>query len=402
MRLMELPQELVSLIFDHVGASELRKNVNYLLVSRRWYSRAQPIFLSGLDVTKVKLSASSLIKFPPPGKGSPLLSLIQKNAQQVCLRLLGHWWDSTTSRDSDDYHDMWYDTAEDIPNEEDNAPEADFTAADDNKEMDLWRKKVNAWIQDLALSLADFTSLQTLRLEFSAEDNESIGPFWNYIFDSTITTLLSNLPIHHNLTDLTIDICGLTSLIPSVGERHGITPIHICPLIAQFLPHLRKARIRLPCTCSAIFPTTASSSSKLETLILKLHQPFWEQRASMLRSTTDPSEPDSKSHGGEYCTLPCPSTTAVNPRLTPEDLHEPIYRAARRTRSSMPNLSMFRVSYAACRDGGMNIMGIDVLTDNTIYIPEEFFIYEDDGMPCWWEECDDRIAVGSNFTVHGH
>ncbi len=177
-RLMKLPQELLSLVFEHLGTSELRRDVNYLVISKQWYSLAHPFFLSGLDATKIKLSAVSLAKYPPVNKESPLLSLIRNHAQHLSLRLLGHWWDNKTSRGFDGYRDPWEDTQGPLSGEddEDNVPEADFTAADDNAEMDEWRKKVNASIQDLALSLFGFRSLETLRLEFSAEDDEKIGP----------------------------------------------------------------------------------------------------------------------------------------------------------------------------------------------------------------------------------
>ena len=401
MRLMKMPHEILSLIFAELGPSELRKDVNYLLVSRQWYSLAQPIFLSALNVTTVKLSAVSLARFPPTSKESPLFSLIQQSAERLSLRLLGHWWDKNTSRDCENYHDSWDEirrhlSGKDDEYENDNVPEADFTAADDNADMDVWRKRINTSIHDLAFSLSGFRSLQTLRLEFSAEDDDKIGPFWNYLYDSSISAFFVNLPIQHHLTDLTLDICGVNYLIPPCGERRGISPAHICPLIAQLLPHLVKARLRLPCMCPAIFPdNTKPDTAKLECLILKLHQPFWERRGPGLH-------PNSKSHGENYCTLPCPPATVSKAKATttmPEDLHESIYRAARRARSSMPGLNMFRISYSGCKDDGIVILGIDVLTTHTIYLPEEFFIYEDDGTPCWWEECDNRIATGGTFTT---
>lgn len=391
MHLMQLPPEILSAIINHLGPSYLRSDVKYLTLSHQWYSLAQPIFFSGLDLSDIKLAAGSLAKFPPSTTTySSLLSLMQQTTKSLTLRLLGHWWDEKDSRAFDDYHDEYNDT-DDVENLH-NVPTVDFTSTIGQVALNKWRDKANLAIKNrLAVALSHFTALQSLRLDFSAEEEVTIGPFWDYIYDTSLVALLSHIrePIrHHQLADLTLDICG-TNILVDPNERDHRTPpgYHMCPTVAQVLPTLRKARLRLPNMCHEILSTITTTTDdhspnperKLETLILKLHQPFWERRC------TSPTLSNS------YCTIPCPSGPSSD---NPELLHQKLYRAARTAQQHMPRLTMLRISYADVINGGTNISGLDVLKQRRIYVPEEFFIYEDDGTPCWWEECEARITTG--------
>lgn len=78
-----------------------------------------------------------------------------------------------------------------------------------------------------------------------------------------------------------------------------------------------------------------------------------------------------------------------------------------RTRNNQDNpenaakngFKLFRISYV---DSGPAINIVDCLTNKNGHPekgwpPGEFFAYEDDGSPCWFEDEDDRLAWGGQF-----
>ena len=66
-----------------------------------------------------------------------------------------------------------------------------------------------------------------------------------------------------------------------------------------------------------------------------------------------------------------------------------MYAAAQKALPHLgPQLRVFRIGYAdvGTRGAGIGIRGVDVLAGVSIGVPEEVFVYEDEGCPCWWEE----------------
>ena len=103
MSLLDIPSELLTLIADCLGSSELRKSVAYLLITKRWYHAALPVYLSQLPLTDLYLASHhDLDRFPPPD--TALTNLIQTKTKRFSVRLVGQpskcssllpWYDST-------------------------------------------------------------------------------------------------------------------------------------------------------------------------------------------------------------------------------------------------------------------------------------------------------------------
>ena len=103
MSLLDIPSELLTLIADCLGPSELRKSVAYLLITKRWYHAALPVYLSQLPLTDLYLASHhDLDRFPPPD--TALTNLIQTKTKRLSVRLVGHpskrssllpWYDNT-------------------------------------------------------------------------------------------------------------------------------------------------------------------------------------------------------------------------------------------------------------------------------------------------------------------
>ena len=88
MHLLQLAPELLTLIFEEIGAAHMRTSVSYLLISRAWYRIAHPVYLSGLDLSTLYLSSRDLERLPH--SQCPLSKLIQSNTTRLSLRLVGH------------------------------------------------------------------------------------------------------------------------------------------------------------------------------------------------------------------------------------------------------------------------------------------------------------------------
>ena len=84
MHLLQLAPELLTLIFEQIGAAHMRSSVSYLLVSRAWYHIAHPVYLSGLELSTLYLSSRDLERLPHAQ--CPLSKLIQSNTTRLSLR----------------------------------------------------------------------------------------------------------------------------------------------------------------------------------------------------------------------------------------------------------------------------------------------------------------------------
>ena len=89
MPLRELALELLALIAQHVGASELRKSVAYLLVAKFWYRAILPVYLSRLPLSDLYLASHRDLDVLP-SSGTALANLIQEKTRRLSIRLVGH------------------------------------------------------------------------------------------------------------------------------------------------------------------------------------------------------------------------------------------------------------------------------------------------------------------------
>lgn len=92
MLLLDLPTEILVLIFEELGGMKLRSNdgAARLTVSRKWYEAAYAVYLSGVSLSNVNLGASGLNNAHLPPVGSQGRRLMHRNTRTLRLRLQGH------------------------------------------------------------------------------------------------------------------------------------------------------------------------------------------------------------------------------------------------------------------------------------------------------------------------
>ena len=261
------------LIAKHVGAAELRTSVSYLLVSRRWYQAALPTYLSAIPLSDIYLSSRDLERLPPPN--TPLRDLIEAKARRLSLRLVGHPSRQTSTKpwhiNEEEGDEDGNDESEDQEAQSDDWMVAGSTRLENqgrrerygwDKEMEQqlrpWRASTNYLLTELARTLPAFKQLEELNFQASSRDEATQGPRWDYIFDSPMRDVISNLP--PTLRNFTLDTCG-SNIISSDGRKDSV---HLCPIIAQWLHNLENVRLRMRNICPQIFNAPPARPSKLE------------------------------------------------------------------------------------------------------------------------------------------
>ena len=405
MALLDLPSELLALIAEYVGISELRKSVAYLLVAKRWYCAVLPVYLSHLPLSNLYLASHHDLERLPPSD-TALSKLIQAQVKRLSVRLVGHpskrpsvnpWHDHSTpwseNVDLDELDDDLLDGTKKLTNWH-----CDWTTVGpvkDTSRGDRWRwhqqqRALHQWgmlhqwgisinrkMVDLAAILSGFQSLEEFSLEASSEEQGGKGPRWDYLQDFTMHSLISGLPL--SLKNLTLDMCGSRTITPQRSQN----PIHLCPLIAERLRDFQNVRLRLRCICPEVLdtsPLTPTVESRLETLVIKLSLPWF---------------PDYHDGSNEYNTgydvEPC-SVTRV-------PLYKTMFAAGADYANRYPGVSMLRISHrwqSDTRSPEQNAKSIDLAVADCVRKRYMFdgsaaFCYEDEGRE-WdaWEDSENK------------
>ena len=374
MPLLNLPSEIISLIFQHLGGNILRTSANNLLVCKQWYLSAHPIYLSNLDLTALYLSAWDLSRLPPVH--SALGSLIQANVKQLSLRLVGRpsrqkarrpWF---TNPESDDDEDQ-----DEVKDYEDWGIVTEYSSGSVKlcKWTDYlhdhlleWRNSVNQQIESFAEILSGCKALEELSLEIS---DAVCSDRCDFIYDSSLENIISSLPKW--LERLTFDTCG-SKVLSYAGD--DAAPVHLCPLLAQRLGDIQHVRLRMRniCTDALRFCGKIEEGTlQLRSLIVRLTLPMFPHK-------------DDKYSAIAFDTLPC-----IPPSGKPKKskLWKDMARVGINVAKDMPRIENFRISYREDVYSKINLYAVDCLTRNIVYDPAENFCYEDEG-EAWdgWEE----------------
>ena len=405
MALLDLPSELLTLIAEYVGVSELRKSVAYLLVAKRWCCAVLPVYLSHLPLSNLYLASHHDLERLPPSD-TALSKLIQAKVSRLSLRLVGHpskrpslnpWHDNSTPwsevMDLDDLDDDLLDGTKKLKHwhydwmtagpVKDTSGGGRWRWHQEQRVLYQWGKSVNRKMVDLAAILSAFKSLEEFSLEASSEYEGREGPRWDYLQDSTMHSLISSLP--PSLNNLTLDMCGSKAI---TSER-GRNPIHLCPLIAERLRDFRNVRLRLRCICSEVLnppPLTPTPESRLKTLVIKLSLPFFL---------------DSFGGKNEYNTgldvEPC--------SVERFPLYKTMFAAGAEYANRFPGVSMLRISHRWQSDtkspkhnSETEVLAVaDCVRKRYMFDPSGAFCHEDDGSG-WdaWEESEDLRESGSS------
>ena len=382
MDLFELAPELLTLIFEQIGAAYMRSSVSYLLVSRAWYRIAHPVYLSGLKLSTLYLSSRDLERLPP--QHAPLSKLIQSNTTRLSLRLVGHpskqvaerpWHAEQSSNDYesnvtdlDELKDSWTSALPMII--DDRTKLYDWTV--EEQRLLVWRKRVNNKLAELAGWVPAIKGFEELSLEASSEYEGTAGPRWDYIIGESVRNLISSLP--SGLKNLTFDTSG-TTIVTSKDDR---SPAHLCPLIAEKIHAFQHVRLRMRHICPKIFHTLAASTtvSKLQSLVIRLSIPYF------------PPATYEKFDGLTECDAqPCNADGAP--------LYKTMIDAGTTFAKGTPSLKVLRISFRENEHSGINLVVADCVKRRFMYDPSEIFCYEDDGRN-WdaWEEKENLFNGG--------
>ncbi|MCJ1383336.1 hypothetical protein MMC17_006449 [Xylographa soralifera] len=360
--ILDLPPEILSAILQDVGPTQLRRTAENLLVCRQWYQLALPIYLSGLNLSSITLSAWSLIRFPSTGL---LFDSIAARTLRLSIRILGHCCRTEVSR-------PWFESEE---TEDDysksDSPEFDCASqVEGSAESTRWDKKLNRKLGILAASLSSFVSLNEFHLQASGEELDT-----RRINLSTLTLqrLLESLPA--TVDSVTLDTCGAHL----ISDTPNSAPSHLCQVIAQRLSSWRRVRLRMRRICPELLKLQSDPKSyvvKLERLTIKLNIP-----TSAMND-----------YGGCYDAEACifgDQKPTQDPKRDQKDFCKAMIRAVNATAKEY-SLAMARVSF---RDG-TNLIAVDCLAGRLLFVGSEIFCYEDDGDE-WdpWEEDDTALEV---------
>ena len=386
MSLLDLPPELLALIAQHIGISELRKSVAYLLVAKRWYRAVLPVYLSWLPLSDLYLASHHDLESLPPA-GTALSSLIQAKTKRLSVRIVGHpckcpslapWHDNTKIERGDDGMKKWEDWYCDWITA---GPVKTLVGCQhawrwylETRTLHRWAGRVNKKLVELAAMLPDIKNLDEFSFEAASEDDGEQGPRWDYLHDSTVCSLLSSLPPF--LNKLTIDMCGSRA----ITRDRGSDPVHLCPLLGDRLRDLQDVRLRLRCICPQVFPTSSTNSStepRLKTLVIKLCLPYFPDAIDENYNRVD-----------MFNARPC------DVRAVP--LCERMIAAGVESTKNLPGLSMMRISFHNNVKNNISLYVADCVRKRCMFEGSGVFCHEDDGSQ-WdaWENSESLQDLGS-------
>ncbi|KAF2769450.1 hypothetical protein EJ03DRAFT_351190 [Teratosphaeria nubilosa] len=379
--LQDLPVELLALICDELGGRELRRlygpeQKTKLALCRKWYDAARSVYASGLEVANVNVFGHNLGDLTQGGLSYAVgkRKLMHKNTRRLRLRVLDHPWDRTGAEvieqnsgvnSEDDFHALPQ-PIEITDNRWDWSRGPDLSDDAQYETCRTWPSTVKSNLDDLASDLRKFTALEQLIVEASGTfefDNRRQDA--NYLDSRTIYNLVSNLPVMHNLSALTLDLCGSNFLPLEGGGRH------ICPALANMWPRIANVRIKMRQICTAIFalPDTAALPTeqlRCKSVVFKLHVPAFQAGRDRY---------DVRTCNTNDIASPVSATNAV--------IKASQTFLERIAKDYGHRMDLFRISYIYRQ--GPDVSCVDCLTWRTLYLPEEFFCYDDDGKPCWFE-----------------
>ncbi|KAK6437079.1 hypothetical protein LTR95_006726 [Oleoguttula sp. CCFEE 5521] len=383
MALLDLPAELLTQILEELGGRELRRGVHVgsrrLTLSRYWYEAALPVYLSGLDVASVEVTGIHCLDLPYHLNYLGSRRLMYKNTRRLHVRLYGHWWDSTEIHCACDDHYR--------PRSPEEPPFAfePFDTMDDpgSSAIRKWQTEIlrHEALHPFFDDLASFSVLEDVTFEVLREAEAEQGPQWDYLNAETCQRLLTSLSLATNLDFLTLDTSG-SSLLP---YRHA----HICSVLAEMIPKIRKVRLRMVSLCPALFDVDASSSTSklgLESLVIKLNQPRYPGQQHHMTEEC--------SHAGHY-----PRTMR---------LHDKMIRAAAQFGKELQGLQgqastdhtarleLLRISYMPHTTP--QVQTVDCLSMRRVYYcGQDNFSYWPDGSQKWLEDGRGKMKEAEEY-----
>ncbi|KAI1422711.1 hypothetical protein F5Y12DRAFT_761369 [Xylaria sp. FL1777] len=232
MQLLELPAELVLHILTYVGPGFFHQNLDYLTISRQWYSFAWHVFVRDLQLTSRSLMrlTEDVAAFMPPSS--------QPRIATVELSLEGFKEPNPLTQ-----------------------IDRRGTYGVDVDDVDEWTAHLNYSLACLAAMLQQCPALRGLKLNAGSE--YELGYLWRhgYLMLKPLADLLS--------------VCHLTSLEFDIGYyalgQTDDSHVHLCCYINSLLKSLRRLHCRMTNICERLLePPEDDTPLKLEEVIINL------------------------------------------------------------------------------------------------------------------------------------
>lgn len=360
MQLLDLLYEILIRICETLGPSEFRTNVNYLLICKRLYNAGVQVYLSDLDISRLRLSAYDVERLPP--SGSPLLKLIQEKVVHLSTRLEQRAYRQVAITPFIEGPDVPQLADESLTDPWTSNSEARSSVPRDKSISFFPAHCINPGLSGLVDLLTSSSSFRSFSLEAIA-DSECLGYI---LYPRTFAKILRSLP--SGLRSVHLDLCGRNAV--AYDEDYE----HICPILGGRLRQFESVRLRLPYVCPELI-RNSGSQGRLQKLIIRLNQPLLSDYSGGL---------------GYYEAKLCSSRS--NSKGMPRDI---VLAGLAKGRSLAKDL--FRISFRDPRGSGINVGLIDCIFNEYLVEPSDIFCYEEDGSEWdFWEEKDSLIP-GRNF-----
>lgn len=246
MPLLTLPPEILYIIFRRVGSAYFQEDTRRMLVSRKWYTFAQPIILESLVLRNRKLRQW---RAASPHTWSTAHSRTKNlDVHLVVFGERGHHYHHHPTRVQN--QELQQKTA---------MPQSSNWLAN-------WTKNTDAALSSLADRVDGFQRLTSFSLhalvynEVDATHGGLDKPLRYYLSEPTVMRLLERLPVGREvgrfLDRLTLDIAGAHLI-----QMRGAGDSHLCPLLARRIPAVRHVRIRMQRICADLFSLIPLASS---------------------------------------------------------------------------------------------------------------------------------------------
>ncbi|OAL56977.1 hypothetical protein IQ07DRAFT_582256 [Pyrenochaeta sp. DS3sAY3a] len=247
MALLRLPSEIILQIFEDVGSSHFRLNVERLTISKLWCQFALSICFQDLRISQRTLKQL----FDPPYRQTSLRCAMS-SMKSMSLSLVGF--------------DRWKLPPKDSVNQ-DSGNKISRTRREGRRRQEDWIAEIDLHLIRLNMVLRGSPKLRSLRIHATSElhPGHLILGRRSYLIFPRIRDLITI----ENLTSLELDLCG-TQLKQGDGFWRA-QGNHICPQIAMLLKRLHRLRLRLRCICpEAIRLPQDTSNLRLEEMIINL------------------------------------------------------------------------------------------------------------------------------------
>ncbi|KFH44943.1 hypothetical protein ACRE_042420 [Hapsidospora chrysogenum ATCC 11550] len=249
MSLLRLPPETLVQIFDEIGSSFFREDLDRLTVCKQWFEFALPTFYKCITLSRETLrsliASGGIIgtpSHPPPLSDSlETLDIELRGYYQLCTSSPREYLRLSNSSDG----------ATTAPNE---VPRQD--------PLETWQRDLNSDLSQLAVVAQQSPRLRTLRIRAWSSRSLLDSPEY-YLQLPTIQTFLSV----DNLSVLALDLSG--SFLDSSGQQGDGR--HICPAIGAVLCTLRTLHLRMRNICPDVLkPRDPISSLRLGVVVVNL------------------------------------------------------------------------------------------------------------------------------------